>query len=399
VTKRRFVWAVLACIVLLTVAGELIALAETGAFDVFVFEILAFPIVGALIAARQPQNAVGWIMLGLGVAAAVAEGFAIYAHFGLAGGGEPWPGAAVALALEQHLWVPIIGLPGTFLILLFPDGRLPTRQWRGWAYFCGAALVVVYVVLTIATDSFADSGYPGVQNPLGVDALESMGWILALPALIPIAIVGCAVALIRRFRRASGLERTQLKWLAAAAGVVAASYMVAMVLNFRYGDPDPRWLEVVGNLAVGAFVLIPIAIGIAIFRYRLYDIDAIINRALVYGALTATLTGAYLILVTTLQGLLRPVAGQSALAVAASTLAVAAIFRPARVRIQTLVDRRFYRSKFDAEETMRSFADGLREEIDLETLMRDLLAVVDRTMKPATFSMWVRPEMPRETLD
>jgi hypothetical protein len=211
--------------------------------------------------------------------------------------------------------------------------------------------------------------------------------------------IGCAVALVRRFRRSSGLARVQLKWLAAAGAIVAATYLTLMVLNFLFGDPDPPWLTMVGDIGILGFTLIPAAIGVAILRHHLYDIDVIINRTLVYGASTVTLTIAYLLLVTILQELLRPLAGESDLAVAGSTLVVAAIFRPVRGRIQTLVDRRFYRSKFDAQATLDNFSARLREEVDLVALTADLLTVVDQTMKPATASLWLHPSIAVETAD
>lgn len=387
----RAVWVGLGCVGLVILAGQVLGASIGEGVDLTGIGILSFPIVGALIASRQSDNAIGWIMLGIGVVAALSTALAIYAHYALTGSPDILPGGGLTLALDQHLWVPAIGLPGTFLILLFPDGRLPSARWRPWAYFCAIALLLCYTGLTILPGSFSEVGYPDVRNPLGIGALsEVSGAVVAIVALIPIAMVGCAVALIRRFRRSNGLARVQLKWLAAAAGLVAATYFGAMVLNFAFGDPDPPWLVFVSNVAILAFVLIPVAIGIAIFRHRLYDIDVIVNRTLVYGALTATLTGAYFVLVTTLQGLLRPLAGQSELAVAGSTLVVAAIFKPVRTRIQALVDRRFYRTKFVAATTLQNFSARLRDEVDLETLTADLLGVVDQTVKPATSSLWLR---------
>jgi hypothetical protein len=387
----RLAWIFLASVGLMSLISLAVSVSIGTGVDFFLFLVLTFPIVGALIASHQPRNAVGWIMLGLGFVVILSEVLGLYAHYALTVSPGTLPGGGVALALDQHLWIPVIGLPGTFLILLFPDGHLPSPRWRPWAVFCASALILCYIVLSSLPGNFGESGFPDIRNPLGIEALAAIGdSLVVIVALIPIAIVGCAVALIRRFRRSHGMARVQLKWLAAASGVVAGAYLCAMVLNLAFGGPDPRWLTVVSSVAILTFVLIPIAIGIAIFRHRLYDIDVIINRTLVYFGLTATLSAAYIIVVTTLQGVLRPVAGQSQLAVAGSTLVVAAIFRPARDRIQTLVDRRFYRSKFDAESTLANFSARLRDEVDLETLTADLLAVVDRTMKPATSSLWLR---------
>jgi hypothetical protein len=378
--------------VFLTVVSQAAVVATGAGVDVYGLAYLSFPAVGLLIVFRQPRNAIGWVLVGLGFFLVTADLLRAYAHYTLTVEPGPLPGGGLALALGQHFWIAAVGLPGTFLILLFPDGRLPSSRWKPWAYFCACALLLSYTALTVLPGSFSDSGYPDVRNPLGIDALELItGAIVPVVVLIPIAMVGCAVALVRRFRRSTGLARVQLKWLAAAASTVAATYLGLMVLNFLFGDPDPPWLTMVASIGILGFTLIPAAIGLAILRHRLYDIDVIINRTLVYGALTVTLTGAYLLLVAILQGLLRPLAGQSDLAVAGSTLVVAAIFRPLRGRIQTLVDRRFYRSKFDAQETLDKFSGRLREEVDLATLTADLLAVVDQTMKPATSSLWLHP--------
>jgi hypothetical protein len=380
---------------------SLAAVAATGAgVDVFGLAFLSFPAVGLLILSRQPRNAIGWVLVGLGFSLVIGELLRVYVHFALTVEPGSLPGADWALALMQHSWVAVVGLPGTFLILLFPDGRLPSPRWRPWAYFSAVALLLSYTALTVLPGSFSESGYPGVGNPLGIDALAPIAEaVVPVVGLIPIAMIGCAVALVRRFRRSSGLARVQLKWLAAAGAIVAATYLALMVVNFLFGDPDPPWLTMVASIGILGFTLIPAAIGMAILRHRLYDIDVIINRTLVYGASTVTLTIAYLLLVTILQELLRPLAGESDLAVAGSTLVVAAIFRPVRGRIQTLVDRRFYRSKFDAQATLDNFSARLREEVDLVALTADLLTVVDQTMKPATASLWLHPSIAVETAD
>jgi hypothetical protein len=389
---RRAPSVALWSLVFLTVASQVAVVTAGAEVDVFGIAFLTFPAVGLLIVSRQPRNAIGWVLVGLGFSLVIGELLRAYVHFALTVEPGSLLGAEWALALTQHSWVAAVGLPGTFLILLFPDGRLPSRRWRPWAFFCAFALVLSYVALTIIPGSFSESGYPDVRNPLGVDALSPISEaIVPVVGLIPIAMVGCAVALVRRFRRSAGIERVQLKWLAAAAAMVAATYLALMALHLLFGDSDRPWLTVLGNIGILGFTLIPAAIGFAILRHRLYDIDVIINRTLVYVALTVTLTGTYLLLVAILQGLLRPLAGQSDLAVAGSTLVVAAIFRPVRRRIQTLVDRRFYRSKFDAQATLDKFSARLREEVDLVALTADLLAVVDQTMKPATSSLWLHP--------
>ncbi len=215
--------------------------------------------------------------------------------------------------------------------------------------------------------------------------------------MIPISIVGCAVALIRRFRRSHGQERLQLKWLAAGAGATASLYLISVVISVTLVpllEAEPVWLRILDEIAFYSFVLIPVTIGIAILKHRLYDIDLIVNRALVYGALTAALTLAYVLGVTVLQALLRPLAGQSQLAVAGSTLAVAALFRPGRSRIQTFIDRRFYRRKYDAGRTLDAFSARLRDEVDLDTLASELVALVGDVLQPAHASVWLRGTHP-----
>jgi hypothetical protein len=291
------------------------------------------------------------------------------------------------------MWVPLIGLMGTFLILLFPDGRLPSPGWRPWAWLCALAMILSFIAILIQPGSFTDSGYPDVRNPLGMEGLRPfIGFALLVIPLIPICIVGCAVGLIRRFRRSRGQERQQMKWLAAAAGVVAVVYLVMMMLSLPglVGREPPPWVDILGNIGVFAFVLLPLAIAVAIFRYRLYDIDLLINRTLVYGTLTAALTAAYLITTTVLQGLLRPLVGQSDLAVAGSTLVVAALFRPGRARVQAFIDRRFYRNKYDAARTLERFSSRLRDEVDLDALTGELLELVGDVMQPEQVSLWLR---------
>jgi putative effector of murein hydrolase LrgA (UPF0299 family) len=359
--------------------------------------VLVFPATGALIASRRPQNAIGWVMVSLGAVGIIAEGLLAYAVYGLEIRPGSLPGTDVALALggpESPMWIFFIMLSGAFLLLLFPDGRLPSPGWRPWARFCAAATVVPFIALLVQPYEFVKEGFPGVHNPFGIQAAESPEPVLlATIFMIPIAVVGCVVALVRRFRRSHGLERLQLKWLVASAAIVGAFYGLNMVASLPFlilGKETPAWIESTNDIGVLTFFFIPAAIGIAILRHRLYDIDVIINRALVYGTLTVTLAIAYVLAIAALQVIVRPFAGESQLAVAGSTLAVAALFRPARVRVQAFIDRRFYRSKFDATKTLDEFSARLRDEVNLETLADDLLAVVDQTMSPAHRSLWLR---------
>ena len=389
----RLPWVILGFIVALVVAAQALSVAAGAGVDAFGLASLTFPIVGALIASRQPHNALGWIMLAVGVGWGLDALLSFYVWYGLEVSPGSLPRPDVALALSEPMWVPMIGLMGTFLILLFPDGRLPSPRWRPWAWLCVIAMILSFIAILIQPGSFADSGYPDVNNPLGIEGLRPfIGLALLAIPLIPISIVGCAVGMIRRFRRSHGQERLQLKWLAAAAVVVAATYLILMALGLPglVGREPPAWLEVVDNIGVHAFVLLPLAVAVAIFRYRLYDIDLIVNRTLVYGALTAGLTAAYLLTVTILQALLRPFAGRSDLAVAGSTLVVAALFRPGRARTQAFIDRRFYRRKYDAARTLERFSARLRDEVELDALTTELLELVRDVMQPKNVSLWLR---------
>ena len=393
-TASRLVWGALGCTTLVVLAGEALSMATGSGGDPAAALLLSFPIIGALITTRQPRSAIGWIMIAIGVAGAAVAMLEIYAEYSLTVHPGSLPRPDLALALVAPSWVPVVGVMGTFLILLFPDGRLPSPRWRPWAWFCGAALALPFIVILIAPGPITAEGYPNLRNPLGIEALRPFVDALLLTIiLIPIGFVGCAVGLIRRFRRSHGQERLQLKWLAAGAGATASLYLISVVLSLTLAsqlEAEPVWLRALTQISFYSFVLIPVTIGIAILRHRLYDIDLIINRTLVYGALTAALTVAYVLGVTVLQALLRPFAGQSQLAVAGSTLTVAALFRPGRARIQTFIDRRFYRRKYDAGRTLEVFSARLRDEVDLDTLGVELVALVDEVMRPNHVSVWLR---------
>jgi hypothetical protein len=390
----RLGWTTLGICILCTAAGAAYSLWLGEGADLLLVAMLSFPIVGALVVSREPRNAVGWILLGVGLAWSLPSLLGIYAEYGLSHPGT-LPRPDIAVAVNEPTWVPSVGLMGTFLILLFPDGHLPSPRWRKLAWLSAAAMTLSFLAILLGPGHFgAESGHPEMRNPLGIEALRPyMGFAFAFIALIPLCIFGSAAGLISRFRRSQGHERLQLKWLAAAGGVVATAYLAVMasVLPQLLAGREPTiWIDVIGNIVISLFVLIPVAIGVAILRHRLYDIDLIINRALVYGLLTAGLTIAYLVMVTLFQNVLRPVTGQSELAVAGSTLAVAALFRPSRLRTQAFIDRRFYRTKYDAEHTLEIFSAKLRDEIDLDALSGELVALVTEVMEPRQVSLWLK---------
>ncbi|MBA2313273.1 MAG: hypothetical protein H0V97_10820 [Actinobacteria bacterium] len=342
---------------------------EIASESLFLIAMFSFPMVGVLIASRQPRNPIGWILLAIGLVWELGGVIDSYVHYGFVTNPGSVPRPDLVAVLASSSWVPGVGLIGTFVILLFPDGRLPSPRWRPLAWLSVFALTALSILIPVTPDSLAEvasnPSLPNIPNPLGLDALRPFTG--ALLPLLPLCMLGCASSLIWRFRRSRGRERLQLKWLASGAGVTATIYLFAMAFSLSQDTPwsgkgNPLWLNVLQWVAIYSFVLIPAAVGVAILRHRLYDIDLIINRALVYGALTAALASAYVVGVVGVGGLLRTVSDQQTnnLAVAASTLAVAAMFRPARGRIQAFIDRRFYRRKYDAEQTLETFSARLR---------------------------------------
>ena len=374
------------------------AISETISFVLF----LAFPIVGALVASRRPRNPIGWILLADGLLWMILAVTDSYFVYGVARPGSvPFPVTVGALG-NTWLWVPTVGLLGIYLILLFPDGQLHSRRWRPLAFFSGAVIVVLSVAEGLAPGPLENQG--AVQNPFGIEALPWLvGVAQIITPLLPLCILASAVSMVLRFRRSRGEVRQQIKWVAFVASLTGLLYLCAMIMGllvlvFRYGNsppPTPWWFDLLFSVAVVGFAVMPVAIGFAVLKYRLYDIDIIINRTLVYGSLTAMLLALYFGGVVTMQAILRALTGQEQqpqLAVVVSTLAIAALFNPLRRRIQALIDRRFYRRKYDARKTLEEFSARLRDETDLETLNRDLAGVIDETLQPAHVTLWLRRE-------
>jgi hypothetical protein len=297
--------------------------------------------------------------------------------------------AGEAMAWIASWMLPIMSALQVSYLLLFPTGRLPSRRWRWLAW-----LTVAYVVVGVITAAFSPGAYQGslgpIRNPLGIEGLTHI-YKAVVYTMAPALFIAAAFSLFVRLRRAVGVERQQLKWLAYAAGGLA---VVIPLLSISITIDTPRWYEWVASAILTVVIPgIPISIGIAILRYRLYDIDIIINRTLVYGSLTVSLVLVYLGGVISLQALLRSITSQgSQLAIVASTLLIAALFNPLRRRIQSFIDRRFYRSKYDARKTLESFSAKLRDETDLEALNDDLVEVVREAMHPAHVSIWLRPD-------
>jgi hypothetical protein len=343
----------------------------------------AFMVVGALIVAHRPDNPIGWIFSAIALLAAaggLAEGYARYAYETHPGS---LPGAIVATWFAWSSWYPTVALAVVFTPLLFPTGRLLSPGWRPVAWLAGAATAAI-VALAVLQPTFVLESGRTVDNPIGVAAAENPDESAAgaaLTFLLMLSVVAAFTSLIVRFRRSRGEERQQLKWF---------TYAAALVPFVALGDVLP---EAIGNLLFAALTaFLPIAAGIAVLRYRLYEIDRLINRTLVYGLLTVLLAGIYAGLALVGGQLSGGVAdGTPSWLVAAATLAVAALFQPARRRVQAVVDRRFNRRRYDAARTVEAFSTRLRDQVDLGTLSSELLAVVDQTVQPTRASLWLRP--------
>lgn len=360
----------------------------------FALVIGTFPASGLLVLRQHPRNSVGWLLLAVGVVWAVGGLGDAYATYGLTLHPGRLPLAEVGATVSNAIWAPALGVMGTFLLLHFPDGRLPGRRWRVLERVSGVVLVSLTGLLLVSPGELVEGPLAGDPNPLGVDALRPVAemTLAGLVLALTVCIVASASSLVVRFRRSGGVERQQLKWMTAAATVMALAFFVNILVSAPSAEETaPGWRLVLDNLSFATWALLPAAIATAVLRHGLYDIDVVVNRALVYGSLTATLVATYLGSVLLLQLVLRPVTERSDLAVAASTLAVAALFGPARRRIQDGVDRRFYRHRYDAARTVADFSARLRQQIDLDAIGADLVRIAEDTVQPAGASLWLRP--------
>jgi hypothetical protein len=340
--------------------------------------LTVFALVGAFVASHRPRNAVGWLLSAMpAFLALVVLGEAVYWHAAAAHPRDPGALARLGLWLANAWWVPAVIVVFVFMPLLFPDGRPPGRRWRLVAWAGGAGGAVLFC--GTAFQSGRLENYPWVANPLAIDGMPATVAWAGMAAWLACSLAAM-LAVIMRFRRSRGVERQQLKWFTAAVVGLVVMFVLSGALTPVIGEQAAWAIAATGLLGVA------LAVALAILRHRLYDIDVVINRALVYGGLTATLGAAYLGTVL----LIGLAVGRSGLAVAVSTLAVAALFGPARARIQAAVDRRFYRRKYDAQRTLEAFAASLRDEVALDALDAELRGVVRSTMQPAHVSLWLR---------
>jgi MFS family permease len=386
-SSARVGWGLLALGLVGNVAGVVLSvindrfLQDSGQGVALTLAFGSFLVVGCVLLARRPGNIIGWIFTAVGLlttAAILAEGYTTYAYITHPG---PLPGRLLAVWVYNWIWLPIGMLTVVFPLLLFPTGRPLSARWRP-VIWLAVGVTVGWAVLGALNPSLAVSDDRSVANPIGVSGADPNTGLAStiLNGLLQFLLAAAIVSVVVRFRRSHGVERQQLKWFAYAGALVVLGMLSTLVL------PS------LGNLPWVMVAALPVAVGIAILRYRLYDIDRLINRTLVYGSLTAILglgyAGAVLILGQVFGGVTED---PPSWAVAGTTLAVAALFQPARRRIQAVVDRRFNRRKYNAAKTVETFSARLRDEVDLDALSAELLAVAHQTMQPTMAALWLRP--------
>jgi hypothetical protein len=388
-TAARLAWSLCAGCVVVGVGGVVVIQVFNGTVGLgsapLLASLLAFAVVGGLVASREPRNPVGWLLVAVAVCITVRFVAESYARYALITAPGSLPGGLYA-AWMQWIWFGVVAILAIFLPLYFPTGRLLSPRWRlvlwlGIAYL--SAAVISNALQPGPTEWLA--GVRPARNPVVyLPAAKPLVDVIGLAGLCLLPGIGGAIAaLVVRFRRSRGIERQQLKWFTYAAALAPLPFLVYEVV--------PGAFELLLALLLP---LVPISVGIAILRYRLYEIDRILNRTLVYGLLTAVLGLCYAVgsLVFILVVGVRT--GPPSWLVAAATLAAAAVFRPARRRIQAVVDRRFNRRRYNAAKTIQAFSGRLRDQIDLDTLSTEVLAVVDQTMEPTRVSLWLRPSPP-----
>jgi signal transduction histidine kinase len=406
-TLSRVAWIVFALVTAMFLIGILLSLLpptaagttpRSSAFGTLLFSAIMFPfpVVGVLISSRHPRNKIGWIFLLIGVAWELAAFLGGYSTFGLVTHPGSLPRPDVTAALTAWLWVPGIGLPGTFLLLLFPDGRLPSAKWKPLAWLSVAALTLPPIPMIFGARLLGDSGFPHLRNPLLIESLRPVITPLVfLIPLIPICILGCAVALVRRFRRSAGVERVQLKWLTSAAAGVAGLFFLMMALSIPsifFGAASPSWLNVLGSLSPFSFALIPVAAGFAILKHRLYDIDVVINKTVVFGALAGFITLVYVAIVVGIGRAIgsgdKPNLGLSILA----TAIVAIAFQPVREWVQHFANRLVYGHRATPYEILSRFSDKVAETYATEDVLPKMARTVAEGTGAAHAEVWLRSQ-------
>ncbi len=350
--------------------------------------MFSFASIGALISRRRPENRIGVIFMGVALLAVLDLADLDFAQYALAGQGELYNLGVVAVWVASWIGVILFAYSLFFPLLYFPDGKLPTPRWR-WVVVFLVALTSVQVAANMLL-SGPLAGFPNLQNPFGVPAWHDLcEWLNTAAYYLGGAAIGVsALSLILRYRRAQDVEKLQLRWL--AYGAAAPQVILAVVSNFVPNDPAAPTSILLTVMLFFSLIMVPVTVGIAILRYHLYYIDVIIRRTLVYAVVTAVLSLVYFSGVTVFQGLFSGLSGQtSPAALVISTLAIAALFNPLRRRVQEFIDRRFYRSKYDAERALADFAAAARAETDLDALNNKLVQVAQENLQPARVGLWM----------
>jgi signal transduction histidine kinase len=383
-SQRLLAWAVIGLIVVLIPLNLLLAeLTDSWRLVVQAVPFLTFPVVGAVLAIKRPSNPLGWLMLGIGLVWVLPlEGFAEYAltveHGSI-------PGGAYALAFASPGWVPFIGLTG-YMLLLFPDGRVPSPRWRWFACACGVGLTLLFLLILFAPGRFTDYGYSNVANPFGIEALRPLlSPLLVLVAFAPLIILGGAAGVVVRMRRAhDDVERHQLRWLAWTAGTVCGLYLIGFIPIVA----SSAWSTVLGNIAITGFALIPVAIGIAVLRYRLYDIDLVIRKTVIVGSIAVFFT---LVFVAVVGGIGALVQSRSSTALSFLAAAiVAALFQPVLVRVRRLADRIVYGRRATPYELVAEFGRHLGGTYDANDVLPRIARVLGEGIGAASARVRLR---------
>ena len=364
------------------------ALGDVGLLVAFA----TFPIIGYVLAVRQPENSIGWVMLGMGVFMGLP--FASYGTYAIHGGPGGRELGLLFDAIDQPMWIPVVAIPATFLLLLFPNGHLPSPRWRWFARILGGGLVFIFLAILLDPAPIEGGTLPGAPNPLGLEFLRPfLSFALISILIIPIGAVGSLVSLVQRFRRSRGIERLQLRWLVTAATIVAATYAAGVLFSLGgqwagASATNPEWLNVLQTVSVLSFALIPIAIGVSILRYHLFDIDVVINRAVLFGALAVFITVVYVAIVA---GVGAVVGGQASPLLSAAAAAVVALaFQPARRRAQRFADRLVYGKRATPYEVLSEFSDRLGNTYANEELLPRMARALGEGTGAARADVWVR---------
>jgi hypothetical protein len=351
---------------------------------------IGFSTVGALVASRSlPANPIGWLFCAVGFLFAVDHAAGAYAAYTVLTTPPSLPAGEAVAWIYSWIWIPTLGC-ATYLVLVFPQGRLRASGWR-WFAWSSLFLTVAGTVAVAFSPGPIGVGLGAIHNPLGIEGLPN--FYEPVEALLIALIFVASTSLLERLRYARGIERQQIKWVVYATALAVSG----AVLTFTVSDTtNAQWLGWTGFVLLTIGVLgVPISMGIAVMRYGLYHIDMLINRTLVYGLLTGMLAAVYFGGVAATAAIFRTLTGQEQqpqMVVVVSTLVIAVLFTPLRRRIQGFIDRRFYRRKYDARKTLEAFGAQLREETDLDCLRDDLVGVVRETMQPAHISLWLRPD-------